>query len=80
MENQIELIDEFGEVEVFDLLDTFGMDEEDYAVLTSKKDGETYIFKIIYDENEMTFVGLDDQDELDDAAAIYEELKNEQSQ
>lgn len=78
--NQLELIDENGDIEVFDLLDTFGMDDEDYAVMTSTKDGENYIFKIQYEGNEISFVGIEDQDELDDAAAIYEELKQEKSQ
>lgn len=78
--NQLELIDENGDIEVFDLLGTFGMDDEDYAVMTSTKDGENYIFKIQYEGNEISFAGIEDQDELDDAAAIYEELKQEKSQ
>lgn len=78
--NHLELTDENGNVEIFDLLDTFGMDDEDYAVMTSQKNGENYIFRIQYDENEVNFIGIEDQDELDDAAAIYEELKEEKIQ
>ncbi|MGO4987962.1 DUF1292 domain-containing protein [Gallicola sp. Sow4_E12] len=78
--NRLELTDENGEVEIFDLLDTFGMDDDDYAVMTSTKDGENYIFKIQYVDNEVNFIGIEDQDELDDACAIYEELKEEKTQ
>ncbi len=78
--NHLELTDENGNVEVFDLLDTFGMDDEDYVVMTSQKNGENYIFRIQYDGNEVNFIGIEDQEELDDAAAIYEELKEEKIQ
>ena len=73
----IELENENGEVERFELIDTFGMDNDDYAVLYSKDDQEHYIFKIKYEGNEVCFIGIEDQDELDDAELIYEELKQE---
>ena len=79
MKNRIELIDEDGIKEVFDLIDTFGMDDDDYAVLKSEQNQELYLFKIVYDNKGVNFIGIEDQEELDDAVTIYEELKAEES-
>lgn len=74
---RFEAIDENGEKIFFELVDTFGMNESEYAVLNSKDDINTYILKIIYDkQGNMTLEGIDDE-ELQDAIEVYEELKEE---
>ncbi|MCI5997634.1 MAG: DUF1292 domain-containing protein [Peptoniphilaceae bacterium] len=74
---RFEAIDENGKKIFFELVDTFGMNESEYAVLNSKDDINTYILKIIYDkQGNMTLEGIDDE-ELQDAIEVYEELKEE---
>lgn len=79
----IELYDESGNKQSFRILDTFGMDDQDYAVLLPEngKIESTYILRIETDENgQHYFAGIDDEDELEDAIMIYEELKKEMLQ
>lgn len=72
---KIEAIDEFGKKIIFELIDTFGMNDSEYAVLDSEQSDDLYILKIKYDKNgEMTLEGIED-DELNDAIDVYEELK-----
>ena len=68
-------IDENGKKIVFELIETFGMNDSEYAVLNSKDDDYTYILKIIYDKDKnMSLEGIDDE-ELNSAIEVYEELK-----
>lgn len=79
----IELYDENGNLQKFKLLDTFGMDEDDYAVLlpVNEPDNLTYILRIEYlDNGELSLIGIEDQNELNAAVDIYENLKNEKMQ
>lgn len=79
----IELYDENGNLQKFKLLDTFGMDEDDYAVLlpVNEPDSLTYILRIEYLNNgELSLIGIEDQNELNAAVDIYENLKNEKMQ
>lgn len=81
--DKIELMDESGNVEEFQIIDTFGMDDSDYAVLILANDSEsdTFIFRIEYDKTgEVMLVGIEDDEEFNDAVNIYEELKNEKIQ
>lgn len=72
-----EAFDENGKKIFFELIDTFGMNENEYAVLNSKDDNNIYILKLIYDEKgNINLEGIDDQ-ELSDAIEVYEELKLE---
>lgn len=79
----IELYDENGKLQKFKLLDTFGMDEDDYAVLlpVNEPDSLTYILRIEYlDNGELNLIGIEDENELNAAVDIYENLKNEKMQ
>lgn len=79
----IELYDESGNKQNFRILDVFGMDERDYAVLLPENNhnDQTYILRIEIDENgQQYFAGIDDDEELEDAIQIYEELKNDMLQ
>lgn len=79
----IELIDETGNKEEFRIIDVFGMDENDYAVLIPENEINTmtYILRINYsDEEDVVFDSIDDEEELNDAIRVYEELKKEKLQ
>lgn len=72
---RFEAIDENGKKIFFELIETFGMNDSEYAVLNSKDDDYTYILKIIYDKDKnMSLEGIDDE-ELNSAIEVYEELK-----
>ena len=74
---RFEAFDENGKKIIFELVETFGMNDSEYAVLNSNNDVNTYILKIIYDKDgNINLEGIDD-DELSDAKEIYEELKSE---
>ena len=74
---RFEAFDENGKKIIFELVETFGMNESEYAVLNSKDDINTYILKIVYDkEGNINLEGIDDE-ELSDAIEVYEELKSE---
>ena len=74
---RFEAYDENGKKIIFELVETFGMNDSEYAVLNSNNDVNTYILKIIYDKDgNINLEGIDD-DELSDAIEIYEELKSE---
>ena len=74
---RFEAFDENGKKIIFELVETFGMNESEYAVLNSKDDINTYILKIVYDkEGKINLEGIDDE-ELSDAIEVYEELKSE---
>ena len=74
---RFEAFDENGKKIIFELVETFGMNDSEYAVLNSNNDVNTYILKIIYDKDgNINLEGIDD-DELSDTIEIYEELKSE---
>lgn len=75
----IELYDEDGQLIKFNLLDTFGMDEDEYAVLeTLESDEFQYLLKVERIGEEINFRSIEDSNELKDAIDVYEELKREQ--
>ncbi|WP_099203228.1 DUF1292 domain-containing protein [Miniphocaeibacter massiliensis] len=79
----IELYDDSGNLQKFELLDTFGMDDDNYAVMLpiSEHNQMTYILKIKNGSNgEIIFEGIEDEKELNDAVEVYEQLKKENMQ
>ncbi|MDO5718029.1 MAG: DUF1292 domain-containing protein [Tissierellia bacterium] len=81
--DKIELINEAGNIEEFRIIDTFGMDDNDYAVLMpiNEVNTMTYILRIEYSPSgDLILTGIEDDEEFNDAIAIYEELKKEKLQ
>lgn len=77
---RFEAFDENGKKIIFELVETFGMNESEYAVLNSKDDINTYILKIVYDKDgNINLEGIDDE-ELSAAIEVYEELKSEKEE
>lgn len=76
----IEIYNESNEIEKYYLVDTFGIEDEDYVVLksTDEEDELLYIFKTYKDEdNQVLFEGIKDENKLDEVVDIYLELKSE---
>ncbi len=81
-DNIISLIDENGKEQKFEVMATFNIEEDEYAVLfpLSKEEAEegAYILRIEYDENgELLLVNIEDEEELENAIAVYEALADE---
>lgn len=83
MKDRIVLIDELGKEQEFLVLATFGLDNDDYAALVPADDidSPTYILRIERDENgDILLRGIDDEEELQEAIAAYEEIQKENYQ
>jgi len=83
VKDRIVLIDELGKEQEFLVLATFGLDNDDYAALVPADDidSPTYILRIERDENgDILLRGIDDEEELQEAIAAYEEIQKENYQ
>lgn len=83
MEETIMLLDELGQEQEFIILATFGLDDVDYAALLPVDDmeGLTYILRMEEDDDGgMILSGIDDDEELQNAIDVYEEIQNENLQ
>ncbi|WMM23264.1 DUF1292 domain-containing protein [Tissierella sp. MB52-C2] len=83
MQERIVLLDEDGKPQEFLILATFGLDDDDYAALmpADNIDSPTYILRMERDEDgELILAGIDDDEELEDAIAAYEEMQKENLQ
>ena len=83
MDDKIMLLDEFGKEQEFIILATFGLDDVDYAALLPADDmeGLTYILRMETEDNgELVLTGIDDDEELQDAIDVYEEIQQENLQ
>lgn len=76
--DKITLYDGQKDVE-FTLLDTFGVDDSEYAALISKEN-ELYIMKISRDGDKAVLETIEDKKEFDQILSIYIELLDEEEQ
>ncbi len=76
MDNIILLDEDNNEVE-FEILDTFGVDEANYAALKQVEDELILIVEVIEKNNEIELKSIEDQDLLDELIEIYEEMKED---
>lgn len=81
-DNIILLIDENGKEQKFEVMATFDIEEDEYAVLFPLQNEEAedgaYILRIEYDENgELLLVNIEDEEELENAVAVYEAIADE---
>lgn len=56
------------------LLDTFGVDDKNYAALLNEELEELYIFEVENEDDEAVFYPIEDGKELDEILAVYAEL------
>ena len=76
----IEIYNENNEIEEYYLVDSFGVEDDDYVVLksTDEDDEMLYIFKTVKDEDDQVlFEGIENEKKLDEVVDIYLELKEE---
>ncbi|MEJ8751011.1 DUF1292 domain-containing protein [Lagierella sp. ICN-221743] len=74
----IEIYNENNEIEEYYLVDSFGVEDDDYVVLksTDEDDEILYIFKTVKDEDgQVLFEGIENEKKLDEVIDIYLELK-----
>ena len=76
MDKIILLDQENNEVE-FELIDTFGVDEANYAALKQIDDDLILMVELIESNGEVIFKAIEDQDELDEIIALYEDMKED---
>lgn len=70
----IELFDEDNNPQEFYLLDTFGINEDNYVVLEAIHEDEYYILKTREKDGELLIYDIDNEDEFNEALEVYEEL------
>lgn len=75
--NNIILLDEDNNEVEFEILDTFGVDEANYAALKQVEDELILIVEVIEKNNEIELRSIEDQDLLDELIDIYEEMKED---
>ena len=83
MQEKIVLLDEDGTPQEFVILATFGLDDDDYAALmpADNIDSPTYILRMERDDDgDLILVGIDDDEELEDAIEAYEDMQKENLQ
>ncbi|MGO3017910.1 MAG: DUF1292 domain-containing protein [Anaerococcus sp.] len=76
--DKIILLDENNKEVEFEIVSTFGVDDKDYAALEPVDDDFIYIFEMIKSDDEVIFKSIDDQEELEEIANIYEQMEREQ--
>lgn len=78
MDNII-LYDENNREVEFRLVSTFGVDDKDYAALEPLDEDFIVIFEMLKNNGEMIFKSIDNQEELNEIADIYEQMEREQN-
>lgn len=76
MDKIILLDQENNEVE-FELIDTFGVDEANYAALKQIDDDLILMVELIESDGEVIFKAIENQDELDEIIDLYEDMKED---
>ncbi len=76
----IKLYDVNNNEKEFKIINTFGMDEDNYCILEDISNGENVILKYIENDEQVEFIGLEDEKELNDAIQVYEDLMNSQKE
>lgn len=67
-----------GDKEVkFQLLDTFAVDDDEYAALLNTEDEKIYILEIEYEGENVNFKSIEDEKVLDEVLSLYIELLDE---
>ena len=77
MSNFIELINDQGEKEKIEILASFHLDEEEYAVLRYPDSDEGMIYRVEKDNGQPVFVMIEDDEELEEVIQIYEGMADD---
>lgn len=78
------LIGDDGEEKPFRIIATLKLDDTDYALLTDDEDfentGEIMVFRLVEQEGELVFEGVEDDDEIDSVLLAANELFEEEAE
>ena len=75
--DSIFLLDEDNNEVEFNILDTFGIDDKNYAALKEVDDDMILLVEIIVVGDVINFKSIEDQKELDEIIEFYEDMKRE---
>ena len=75
--DKIILLDQDNNEVEFELIDTFGVDEANYAALKQINDDLILMVELIESDGGVIFKAIEDQDELDEIIALYEDMKED---
>ncbi|WP_311537256.1 DUF1292 domain-containing protein [uncultured Anaerococcus sp.] len=75
--NSIFLLDENNNEVEFNIEDTFGIDDNNYAALRNPIDDMILIVEVINEADEVIFKSIEDQNQLNEIIEFYEEMKRE---
>lgn len=75
--DSIFLLDEDNNEVEFNIIDTFGIDDKNYAALREVGDDMILLVEIIVVGDVINFKSIDDQKELDEIIEFYEDMKRE---
>ncbi len=75
--DSIFLLDEDNNEVEFNIIDTFGIDDKNYAALREVYDDMILLVEIIVVGDVINFKSIDDQKELDEIIEFYEDMKRE---
>ena len=71
-------VDENGKKYEFEIIDTFEVDDVEYAVLQAEDNEEAILLRVEYDDDDnQVLVAIEDQDEFDEVRDLYFELLEE---
>lgn len=75
--DSIFLLDKNNNEVEFNIIDTFGIDDKNYAALEEIGDDMIMIVEVKNSDDIMTFKTIEDQKELDEIIDFYEQMKRE---
>ena len=75
--DKIILTDENNKEVEFNIIDTFGVDDKDYAVLEPIDEDFLLIYEIIKNDDAISFKTIENDKELDELIRIYENMKED---
>ncbi|WP_236785430.1 DUF1292 domain-containing protein [Anaerococcus ihuae] len=75
--DKIILTDQNNKEVEFNIVDTFGVDDKDYAVLEPIDEDFLLIYEIIKNDDTISFKTIDNDRELDEIIKIYENMKED---
>ena len=78
--DKIILTDDNNREVEFNIIDTFGVDDKDYAALEPIDEDFILILEMIKDKDSISFKAISNDREFDEIAKIYENMKEDKNE
>lgn len=78
--DKIILTDDNNREVEFNIIDTFGVDDKDYAALEPIDEDFILILEMIKDKDSISFKAISNDREFDEIAKIYEDMKEDKNE